>query len=1026
MKKIFISGVFLALVFVFSCTKDKFTEENATQARKDVISHQDSIEHARDSLNMIGGIIQFSVSVIPVDGSTGFVGGLKSAESIEMLAGVTVSVSQHGVVLTGITDESGIAVFHDLRVGTINVNVRATDFTTVSFIAKIKPESDPNVNSYYDVLRHAATMVPVFSLGTNTSEISGLLTYETNLTNTAPEIAAGVTVIAMLDVNDEKFRKNYFEDLWDEPFGYYHAKIVQIAYTDLVKSAVTDAAGAYTIDMPSAADGLPIKMEVSDIAVDQQLLMNTVNDEPVRGVQTIRTIFTADVYIHASNIPFVDAAYVEFSLPTGVTTQQPIEDAVANAIIGESGIASVIITYQGSGYTQPPKLTINGDGEGAEVVAYISEGKVTSVEITNPGKGYSTATVNVGSFVETDADAIPVISYGITEYSFVDGGDGYQSTPDVTIVSSSGTGATAQALMSGYVSNIEVTNMGSGYVCPPNVLIERADGALATATAVMTVYNSMHSITLSEAYLTNTFEDVPEVLITTPGGLTGSGATAVVQLSNDGSVDNIILSNAGLGYTEAPTVLITGGGGTGAVAEAILNTGDGSISITVLDGGSGYTSDPTIEISNPPTGGTAAVVDEVIRVFPISNITLTNPGSGYNIAYSLNNGNDDYNNEPNVIINGTTLTDMQVTVRPDSKVESITVGATGDDYQTPPAVTITPACGYGTDATAVTEILFSVKDVVAVEEGTGYMNVIDIVVTIVTPPEGCLTQAEYDPVLGAGVLNDVIINDGGEGYLAPPYVYLWDDANSNEVEALTATVANGAVTSITFDEITGLEENIADYEIRFKIVDDAAEFDLGAYPQSGKISFVEIVSAGAGYTTVPVVKFIRIDGDDDPIESGSYIDAEATAVIVDGRVIEINITNPGTGYYYAPDIEIKVPDGLEIAKGTVEINDDGYITGVNVFEGGEGYSEEPTVTFFASVPGMGAGATGTAVIVDGTVDKVVITNNGAGYLGKNSPEDSEDVQFIPSGEALETFYVIAGKSYIKDIYLGTGKRTIEN
>ncbi|RLD70958.1 MAG: hypothetical protein DRJ10_19840, partial [Bacteroidetes bacterium] len=387
MKKIFLSGVFLALVFMFSCTKDQFTEDDATQAQKDVISYQDSIDQVKDSLNMIGGIIQYSVSVVPVDGGTGFV--YKSGEMSEMLAGATVSVSQHGVVLTDTTDESGLAVFLDLRVGTVSVNVRAEGYTTASFIAEIAPENDPNINVYYDVLRHAATMIPVFSLTSNTSTISGVLTYESDLTNIGAEVATGVTVIAMIDVDDTDFRENYFEDIYDNSFGQYHAPIVQIAYADLVKSDVTDASGAYSIAMPSAADGLPIMMEVADVAVDQQLLLNTLNYQSVFGVQTVRTIF--NTYGSTSTVPPVDAAYVEFSAPTGVVTEQPIDDASAYAVVGESGIAAIIIQSQGDGYTQPPiiQITTSGNGEGAEAVAYITEGKVTSIEITDPGKGYS-------------------------------------------------------------------------------------------------------------------------------------------------------------------------------------------------------------------------------------------------------------------------------------------------------------------------------------------------------------------------------------------------------------------------------------------------------------------------------------------------------------------------------------------------------------------------------------------------------------------------------------------------------------
>ena len=50
MKKILFPGVFLALLLATSCSKDEFTEEDATNAQKEIISYQDSIDHVRDSL----------------------------------------------------------------------------------------------------------------------------------------------------------------------------------------------------------------------------------------------------------------------------------------------------------------------------------------------------------------------------------------------------------------------------------------------------------------------------------------------------------------------------------------------------------------------------------------------------------------------------------------------------------------------------------------------------------------------------------------------------------------------------------------------------------------------------------------------------------------------------------------------------------------------------------------------------------------------------------------------------------------
>jgi hypothetical protein len=59
------------------------------------------------------------------------------------------------------------------------------------------------------------------------------------------------------------------------------------------------------------------------------------------------------------------------------------------------------------------------------------------------------------------------------------------------------------------------------------------------------------------------------------------------------TIGSITVFNAGSGYTQAPTVTITGGGGTGATA--VANISNGSVqSITVTNAGSGYTSTPTV------------------------------------------------------------------------------------------------------------------------------------------------------------------------------------------------------------------------------------------------------------------------------------------------------------------------------------------------------------------------------------------------------------------------------------------------
>jgi len=70
-------------------------------------------------------------------------------------------------------------------------------------------------------------------------------------------------------------------------------------------------------------------------------------------------------------------------------------------------------------------------------------------------------------------------------------------------------------------------------------------------------------------------------------------------------VQSISVVNAGSGYTQAPIVTITGGGGSGATATARIVNGSVS-SITVVTKGTGYTSTPTITLTSAPLTGTTA------------------------------------------------------------------------------------------------------------------------------------------------------------------------------------------------------------------------------------------------------------------------------------------------------------------------------------------------------------------------------------------------------------------------------------
>ena len=132
-----------------------------------------------------------------------------------------------------------------------------------------------------------------------------------------------------------------------------------------------------------------------------------------------------------------------------------------------------------------------------------------------------------------------------------------------------------------------------------------------------------------------------------PSGLSGSTATAVAfttSRANVTSIEKILVTNSGFGYTEAPTITISGGGGTGAAATCSINTVSNSIvRFTITQNGVGYGTAPTVTIG-VPLGATAADratgiasigVDPSSGFNRVNSIFVTNAGAGYTGAETV-------------------------------------------------------------------------------------------------------------------------------------------------------------------------------------------------------------------------------------------------------------------------------------------------------------------------------------------------------------------------------------------------------
>jgi uncharacterized repeat protein (TIGR01451 family) len=332
-------------------------------------------------------------------------------------------------------------------------------------------------------------------------------------------------------------------------------------------------------------------------ALDPQKSTSTpsvINESPT-NVATYTITVNNPLSTPATNVHVIDNLPSGFTYQTGSTliNGSPAGEPISRYI---SGIA---ITSGGSGYTSAPTVVFGGGGgSGATAKALVVGSEVVSIVITNPGSGYTSA-------------------------------------PTVTFTGGGGAGAAATTTISDPTTSPQWYGLsiaaGATLTITFNADISSNVPAGLYQNEILTYDSSVPSLYFD--YLGTTDEDVqvcvPPPIVSAPpacGGSAGNvasilnqpGASVVWSITNGngtittattGTVHQVALGSGGSGYSIAPAVSFTGGGGSGAAAFATVSAGV-ITSITVTNPGNGYTSVPTVVITpnGSGSGATAAAV----------------------------------------------------------------------------------------------------------------------------------------------------------------------------------------------------------------------------------------------------------------------------------------------------------------------------------------------------------------------------------------------------------------------------------
>jgi hypothetical protein len=134
---------------------------------------------------------------------------------------------------------------------------------------------------------------------------------------------------------------------------------------------------------------------------------------------------------------------------------------------------------------------------------------------------------------------------------------------------------------------------------------------------------------------------------------------------------------------------------------------------------------------------------------------------------------------------------------------------------------------------------------------------------------------------------------------------------------------------------------------------------------NGFIVDIQVTDVGSGYVDAPHVRIV-----------GSGAGATAVATLTNGVVASIHITSAGSGYSGNVVVQIDPPPQIPRTATAEAVLVNGFVVAVNVADPGLGYTNTPAVVFAG---GGGSGASARAIVTNGQVVGIEVINSGVGY-----------------------------------------------